>query len=137
MMSNFLDLTYILLFLLIINLTLFVFLLIQIRKLKKLVSTLDTKTLGQISKDLKSVKECSEKSFQKIGIVKFNPFNDMGGKLSFAVALLNLLNKGMVISGLHSRNSTRLYVKEIASGKDEKIELSSEERKAFEKAVKG
>ena len=69
-------------------------------------------------------------------MVRFNPFNDMGGRLSFAAAILNFLNEGIVISGLHNRGYTRVYVKEISSLKDEKTELSLEEKKAIEKAIK-
>ena len=135
-MSNFLDITYILLFLLVVNLILVVFLLIQIKKLTKVTKALDAKTLEQISKDLAEIKRRSEKSLQKIGVVKFNPFNDMGGRLSFAAAILNFLNEGIVISGLHNRGYTRDYVKELSSLKDEKTELSLEEKKAIEKAIK-
>ena len=97
---------------------------------------MDINNLKKINEDLENLKNSSLKSFQKTGIVKFNPFKSMGGNLSFAVAILNALNEGILISGLHNRESTRTYIKEISSGKDSKVELSSEEKKALEDAIK-
>ncbi|MBU1017347.1 MAG: DUF4446 family protein [Patescibacteria group bacterium] len=135
-MDNIGTLYILLSILFIVNTATFGFLLIKIKKLSKIAKSLDLNTLIQISQDLEKLKKVSQKSFQKIGVVKFNPFKSMGGNLSFAVAILNKLNEGLIISGLHNRESTRTYIKEISSGKDNKIELSSEERKALENAEK-
>ncbi len=104
--------------------------------LRILYKNLNTKGLQEISKEVAELKTASENSIQKIGLVKFNPFKDMGGKLSFALVLLNKKNMGVVISGLHSRDATRLYVKDVSCGRNEKNELSLEEKEALEKAVK-
>jgi hypothetical protein len=72
--------------------------------------------------------------FQKLGLVRFNPFNETGGNNSFSLALLDGKNNGWVMTGLHTRERTRLYVKPIKNLKSE-YELSQEEQKAIEKAV--
>ncbi|QLG69696.1 MAG: hypothetical protein CH104c_0465 [Candidatus Woesebacteria bacterium] len=73
--------------------------------------------------------------FQKLGLIRFNPFNETGGNNSFSLALLDGKNNGWVMTGLHTRERTRLYVKPIKNLKSE-YELSDEEKKALEKAVK-
>lgn len=73
--------------------------------------------------------------FQKLGLIRFNPFNETGGNNSFSLALLDGKNNGWVMTGLHTRERTRLYVKPIKNLKSE-YELSEEEKKALEKAVK-
>jgi len=122
--------------LIIANFVLLIVVISKNRNLTKLANSLNAENLKQLTHDLDELKKCSEKSFQKVGVVKFNPFKSMGGNLSFAVALLNKRNSGIIISGLHNRESTRVYVKEIPYGKDTKIELSSEEKKALEEAIK-
>jgi len=117
------------------NIIVFGVLLMKLKNLSRIAKSLDIGKLKQISQDIESLKKISLKSFQKVGIVKFNPFKSMGGNLSFAAALLNALNEGIVISGLHNRESTRTYIKEISCGK-EKPEFSSEEKEAVENAVK-
>ena len=72
---------------------------------------------------------------QKYGFVRFNPFGDMGGDHSFCLALLNGKHTGFVLTGLHTRERTRVYVKHIKRGKSE-YDLSKEERKALEQALK-
>ena len=71
---------------------------------------------------------------QKIGLLRFNPFNDTGGDQSFIFALLDKQNTGIVISGLYSRSGTRWYAKRVETGKGVEHELSREERKAIELA---
>lgn len=73
-------------------------------------------------------------TYQKIGIEKYNAFQEMGGKLSFALALLDKSNNGFVLNSMHSRESCYTYVKEIIDGKSY-IALGEEEKKAVEKAV--
>lgn len=75
----------------------------------------------------------SRRAFSRVGLVRFNPFEDTGGNQSFALALLDSREDGVVISSLHSRAATRLYAKAIAGGKPEGA-LSDEESKAVEHA---
>ncbi len=64
---------------------------------------------------------------QKLGFKRFNPFTDTGGDQSFALSLLDENNNGVVISSLHSRESTRIYAKRILAGKSANQVLSKEE----------
>ena len=72
--------------------------------------------------------------FQKIGIVKYDAFNEMGGKLSFAIALLDKEDTGFVMNAMHSREGCYLYIKEIIKG-ESYIMLGEEEKEAVEKAM--
>lgn len=73
-------------------------------------------------------------SFQKMGIVKYDAFKEMGGKLSFALALLSDQNTGFVINVMHSREGCYNYVKEIVNGKSA-VALAEEERQALDEAI--
>lgn len=72
-------------------------------------------------------------TFQKVGLVKYDAFNEMGGKLSFSLALLNEKNDGFVMNAVHSREGCYTYVKEIIDG-NSIIVLSPEEEEALEMA---
>ncbi|MBA3877597.1 MAG: DUF4446 domain-containing protein [Anaerolinea sp.] len=69
-------------------------------------------------------------AFSRVGLVRFNPFEDTGGNQSFALALLDAHGDGFVVSSLHARNMTRVYAKAIAGGKAEAA-LSDEEAQAL------
>lgn len=71
--------------------------------------------------------------FQKVGLVKYDAFHEMGGKLSFSLALLNETNDGFVINAVHSREGCYTYIKEIIAG-NSVIVLSGEEKEALEMA---
>jgi len=73
------------------------------------------------------------KTIQKTGIVRFNPFNGIGGNQSFAIALLDEKNNGFIISSLFTQEGNRVYAKAIKNGKSEHS-LSEEEKEAIEKA---
>lgn len=73
-------------------------------------------------------------TFQKIGLVKYDAFNEMGGKLSFSLALLNEKDDGFVINAMHSREGCYTYIKEIIAGKSI-IVLASEEKEALDMAL--
>ena len=83
---------------------------------------------------LDEINEKLQIAFQKIGIVKYDAFNEMGGKLSFALALLNKENTGFVINAMHSREGCYTYIKEIIRGKSY-ILLGEEEKEAVDKAI--
>lgn len=72
---------------------------------------------------------------QKLGLVRFNPFKELGGDHSFSLAILDNRETGVVLTSLHTRDRTRVYMKEIKKGKSE-FELSSEENKALGVAEK-
>lgn len=74
-------------------------------------------------------------TFQKVGLVKYDAFNEMGGKLSFSLALLNETDDGFVMNAVHSREGCYTYVKDIIAG-NSVIILSEEEKEALEIAKK-
>ncbi len=73
-------------------------------------------------------------TFQKMGLVKYDAFDEMGGKLSFSLALLNERNDGFIINAMHSREGCYTYIKEIIAGKSI-IVLTSEETEALDMAL--
>jgi hypothetical protein len=72
-------------------------------------------------------------TFQKVGLVKYDAFNEMGGKLSFSLALLNESDHGFVLNAVHSREGCYTYVKEIIDG-NSIIQLAEEEQEALNMA---
>jgi hypothetical protein len=72
--------------------------------------------------------------FSRLGLVRFNPFDDTGGNQSFALAMLDSNNDGFVVSSLHSRTGTRLYAKAVFGGEAESV-LGAEEAQAIDIAV--
>jgi hypothetical protein len=70
------------------------------------------------------------KAFQRIGLVRFNPFEDTGSNQSFALALLDADDDGVIVSSLHARGGTRIYAKAVAAGRPEAT-LSEEEAEAL------
>lgn len=72
-------------------------------------------------------------TLQKIGLIRFDAFPDVGGEQSFALALLDDSNTGIVLSGLHSRNDMRVYAKPVTNGTSP-VNLSDEERRAVASA---
>jgi len=72
-------------------------------------------------------------AYQKIGIVKYDAFKEMGGKLSFSLCLLDDENNGFILTSMHTREGCYTYVKEIIKG-ESFVVLSTEERKALEEA---
>ena len=92
------------------------------------------KITKQNRSDIKDLFKKSEKGFQKTGIVKYDAFNEMGGKLSFAVALLDKNNNGWIMNAMHSREGCYTYIKEIIKG-ESYVELAEEEAEALDKAI--
>jgi len=93
------------------------------------------KNLEELSEELKSLKEESKFSIKKVGLVRFNPFKEIGGDQSFSVALLNNNNSGVVITSLYTREGNRVYGKPIENSSSNYL-LSAEEKQAIEIAKK-
>lgn len=91
------------------------------------------RNLRELAKILEELVENNKFNIQKTGIVRFNPFADTGGNMSFSIALLDGYDNGIVISSLHSREGTRIYAKPIESG-GSKHNLTEEEREAIVQA---
>jgi len=71
---------------------------------------------------------------QKVGVVRFNPFGEVGGNQSFAVAWLDNFNSGVIMLSLYSRDGVRIYAKPVKEGKSE-YQLSKEEEEALRLAM--
>lgn len=85
-------------------------------------------------KNIKKVVNNMKFTFQKVGLVKYVAFNEMGGKLSFSLALLNASNDGFVLNAVHSREGCYTYIKEIIDG-NSIIVLAQEEQEALNMAM--
>lgn len=85
-------------------------------------------------KDIRKIYRKFTKAIQKVGIVKYDAYQQMGGDLSFSMALLDEENNGFIMNSVHSTEGCYTYTKEVRDGKCD-LELGNEERIALEKAV--
>lgn len=85
-------------------------------------------------REINILKKVLGKTLNKYGIVKYDAFDDVGGKLSFALAMLDEDNTGFILNAIHSRDNCFLYIKEIVKG-ESYIILSDEEVDALRQAV--
>jgi len=92
------------------------------KKIESKVNTLDV--------ELKELKKNSQLAIQGVGIIRFNPFPEIGGNQSFSLALVNNHNNGVVITSYYSREGSSVYSKEIINGKSE-YPLLKEEQEAI------
>jgi hypothetical protein len=140
------------LLLIIINITLFFYSYKSRKKIDVLLEKGKIKDFkdvlfGQISKSkdlekdlagaverIKKLEATALKTIQKIGIVRFNPFSEVGGNQSFVIALLDNQDNGFVISSLFIDQSSRVYTKMIRNGKSDH-KLSKEENEAIARAI--
>lgn len=107
-------------------------------KILEKILTIQDQNLREINLVRKEVEELEDEGkfhVQKVGVVRFNPFKEIGGDHSFSLALLNAKDTGVVITCLHTRERTRVYMKTVKNGKGEH-ELSDEEKKALKEAQK-
>lgn len=84
--------------------------------------------------EIKHIKEIQGITLNKTAIVKYDAFKEMGGKLSFALAMLDSENNGFVLNAIHSREGCYTYIKEIVKG-ESYIVLGEEEKEALRQAV--
>jgi len=97
----------------------------------------------ELNKEIEGLRKNIEKfadegrlHIQKIGLLRFNPFNDTGGDQSFILSLLDDKGTGVVISSLHSRTGTRWYAKRVVKGRGAEYELSEDEQKAVKEVLR-
>ena len=83
-----------------------------------------------LSDELAALKTANIKNLKKIAVVRFNPFNEIGGNQSFSLAILDDENNGAVITSLFTRNENRVYGKPIKNGSSE-FTLTNEEKEAI------
>jgi len=96
---------------------------------KKLLSLSDSN-----ASELERLNNKLDICYRKLGIVRYDAFNQMGGKLSFAIALLNSQNNGFILNSVHSAEGSYVYTKEIYAGECE-LELGDEEILALHNAL--
>jgi hypothetical protein len=101
----------------------------QFRRLDTLAERVEA--LNKLHHELEGL---SQRSIQKVGVIRFNPFADTGGDQSFAIALLDADGNGVVLSSLHGRADTRIFAKQVQAGRS-KHALSDEEQDAIRKAL--
>ncbi len=85
-------------------------------------------------KDIRDLNRRFAKAFQKIGLVKYDAYQQMGGLLSFSLALLDEDNNGLILNSVHSTEGCYTYTKEVRMGEC-KLELSNEEKVALDQAM--
>ena len=94
------------------------------------------KTSEDNTEAIKDIYEKMQLTFQKVGVNKYDAFHEMGGKLSFALCMLDKKDNGYVVNVMHSNDGCFAYIKEIVNGKSY-IELGKEEEKAVKQALAG
>lgn len=101
------------------------------------------KSLKLLDKDIQELYNISNqinnlafRGFHKLGVVRFNPFKDVGGDQSFSIAILNGKNNGLTISSFFTREGTRIYSKSVIGGVSEKHPLTEEEKEAIKIAMR-
>lgn len=92
--------------------------------------------IGRNIKDIRALYKQIRTTYQKMGLVKYDAFSQMGGKLSFCLALLDEDNDGFLINSVHGTDSSYSYIKRIVSG-ESNMDLTNEEKAALNKAVSG
>ncbi|MCR5419507.1 MAG: DUF4446 family protein [Lachnospiraceae bacterium] len=87
-------------------------------------------------RDISFIIDDLKETYQRVGIVKYDAFKEMGGKLSFSIALLNDNKTGFILNSVHSSDGCYVYTKEIVDGKSS-VSLGDEEKKALMLALQG
>jgi len=85
-------------------------------------------------KNIKTLFQNMQRTYQKMGLVKYDAFKEMGGNLSFALCLLDDNNNGFILNTMHGRESSYTYIKEIENGTAYST-LGEEEKQALQKAI--
>ena len=89
---------------------------------------------NEIEQYCRKLDEDSKQNLKKIGMVRYNAYKDTGSDLSFALAILNDNNTGIVLNGIYGRDTSNIYAKPITEGTS-KYALSKEEKESLEKAM--
>ncbi len=92
-----------------------------------------TNQIQELDERSKRMEKTLRHSMQWLGIVRFNPFRDMGGDQSFAIALVDGHGNGVVLSSLHARDGTRVYAKPLRHW-ESAYTLTDEEKEAIARA---
>lgn len=153
------DIGYLFIGIGVLLLILLILLIVQIKKVNTLKARMDKFMLGKDSKslekdiialyednkflkiatdknkkDIRTLYKNMESAIQKVGVVKYDAFQQMGGKLSFSLALLDENNNGFILNSVHSTEGCYTYTKEIKNG-ESTTSLGEEEKKALSIAM--
>ncbi len=90
--------------------------------------------LDALNRLQRELEDLTHRTIQKVAVVRYNPFSDTGGDQSFAIALLDSLGNGLVVSSLHGRTETRVFAKPVQGGRS-RYALSDEEQDAIRRAL--
>lgn len=95
-----------------------------------------TKTNNENERNIEDIHKKMQYSIDKYGLVKYDALDELGGKLSFAVTLLDERNNGFIINNMHGREGSYTYLKEVING-NTVANLSDEEKLSLDKAISG
>lgn len=104
-------------------------------KVDDLSKTITNSTDAVLLSRLTNCENDANRSLKKIGVVNFDAYDDVKGNLSFALAILNGNNDGIIFTSLYGHNSCNTYVREVSGGAAS-VKLIKEEKDALEKAKK-
>ena len=93
-----------------------------------------SRSLEDVAARTAILEAAQRRAFQRVGLVRYNPFEETGGNQSFALALLDAAGDGWVLSSLHARAGTRVYAKAIKPGRAD-AGFSAEETAAIDQAT--
>lgn len=114
---------------------------VEVTDLKKVLEKVlesentNKKEVAEAVKRIGYLEEDGKLHIQKVGLSRFNPFKELGGDHSFSLAILDATDSGIIITSLHTRDRTRVYMKDVKKGKSS-FELSADEKKALSTAQK-
>jgi len=91
--------------------------------------------IGRLGAELKETQNNLGRAYQKTAIVRFNPFERLGGEQSYCLAVINKNNSGVVLTFLYTKEGVRTYMKEVIGGEAKGADLSKEEKEAIHKAI--
>jgi uncharacterized protein YlxW (UPF0749 family) len=92
--------------------------------------------VARLAGDLQGTQAELQQAVRHIGVVRYDAFGDMGGRMSFSAAMVDDHGNGFVITTIHARSESRSYIKELRGGMAE-VNLSPEETAAVGDAVAG
>lgn len=107
------------------------------KKFEEVTETVaDFKTeLTVLDERVTQIQNKGTRHIQRMELLRFNPYDETGGDISFTVCLLDELGSGVVMTSLHARSGTRVFAKDVTSGLNSKYELSKEEKLVIKKAM--
>lgn len=104
--------------------------------LEKIIKELNVnkEEIENLRREIEVLEKSGISHIQKLGLLRYNPFTDVGGDQSFALSLLDGNNNGVVVTSLHGRDQTRWYGKKVVNGEGAEHQLSEEEKKVIKES---